>query len=93
MGASPGLGLCSQPRATQQSLSSGLLANNPGFTLRLHWEWRLVGRVRQPEVGLGLSRESGPALFLRRLQPAVPHCSHPLLAMRMLDKGQSRGGK
>lgn len=32
----------------------------------------MIGRVRQPEVGLGLGRECRPALFLRRLRPLKP---------------------
>lgn len=53
----------------------------------------MVGRVRQPEVGLGLSRESRPALFLRRLQASSASLFSPLsglLGRRMLDEAEQR---
>lgn len=86
------LGFAPSPEAPSKSLSSGLLANNPGFTLRLHWEWRLGRKGQAARGGARVEQRIQTCPLPQATAASCPPLFSPLsfLGVRMLDGAEQR---
>lgn len=87
------MGFAPSPEAPSKSLSSGLPANNPGFTLRLHWEWRLGRKGQAARGGARVEQRIQTCPLPQATAASSASLFSPLgglLGRRMLDEAEQR---